>query len=145
MKNLLTFFLICICTTSVGQYSDSTDLVIMSKNNDGLYLTNPPFFAPSFSFGSDPINTKVITAYDTTVVKESVKHDCLHIWVQEKIKFSSVSCAVFHGAAGCPDNWLKAHSICRLCLKKILVRETRRTETVLDEYEELDKQLNEKK
>lgn len=87
-------------------------------------------------------NYELHISFDTTVKNEGkcIAH-CNHEWVGEITKRSLFSCAVYHGAAGCPDNWLKQNSICRICLKKIYVEELRYTKPKVDEYQQLEEQL----
>lgn len=84
--------------------------------------------------------SRIISTYDTTVLNKG-KDSCIHAFVSERQTFSMISCAVYHGDTGCPDNWLNIKSICEHCLRHIHVKETRRAEAIPDRYSELLKKI----
>lgn len=94
---------------------------------------------------SNLIANEVESRYDTTVIYEGVNTiEHQHDWVIKDVRdgmFSSdeVSCLVWHGATGCPDKWMNNDEICKICLRKMNVRESRYVvEPPKDDYELLD-------
>jgi len=126
MKQYLVSLFLLISVTASSQSVFNYDGI--SGTVDGVYYYQPK-------------NTIVHSKYDTTVIYKG--GDCkVHSWANEQVQVSSLSCLVYHGAAGCPDGWLNQKSICTNCLRHIQVKETREIQVVKDLYEEALERLN---
>ncbi len=84
--------------------------------------------------------------YDTTILfKGDIK--CEHQYATKDVRngmFSNgyISCAVYHGLTGCPDNWQNVNYICTKCFRHFNVKENRWTEKKLNEYDEALERFN---
>jgi hypothetical protein len=87
-----------------------------------------------------PENRMVKNIYDTAVLYKG-NVTCSHEWAFKQRVFKMTSCAVFHGPAGCPDEWLNEFRICKKCLRHENITEIRIVETKEDEYESLASKL----
>ena len=86
---------------------------------------------------------EVKSTYDTTTLY-SGDASCNHSYAAEFVPPSFMSCAVYHGEAGCPNDWYNRNEICVKCLKHIHVQETRSVVTKKDPYQEALERLKQK-
>lgn len=118
--------------------------VCFSQQAETLQLIEPfsgtfsAIGSPNYSFGFSVGKLKI--AYDTTVLNKGLK-TCNHDIVGERKKESFISCAVYHGATGCPNDWMNQNYICTICLYHFNIKETREVIQEVDKYEEALKRL----
>ena len=134
MKNIITVILIAFSLTASAQV-DSLKFVSGTVFNG---ISN--YFVVGGGVPNTYFRSTVVSTYDTTILNKG-KDSCKHVFVEEIQPFSFMSCAVYHGDTGCPDNWLNVKSICENCLRHIHVKETRRSEPIPNKYAELLKKL----
>jgi len=137
MKHILTTLLLFICLQGVGQNPKLT--------TDLLYQPFPSLGGYGLYIGE---RAEVVSKYDTTILNIG-DEKCLHIFATQKPNYSNLgqSCGVFHGAAGCPNNWLNEKRICTKCLRHIQIKEGRTVNELpppKDEYQEALDKLNKK-
>lgn len=120
------------------------------KSNAQLYSTITPQYSGSTITaewrGFNSIDVKVVSKYDTTVLFIGMEI-CTHDWVTKDngsgyMGIRYTSCAVVHGAGGCPDTWGNYNSICTKCLRHINVKESRVVQGVKSKYDEALDRLN---
>lgn len=85
-------------------------------------------------------NTIIKSKSDTTVLNVGNEIH-LHEWVYKTKVFSNVSCAVYHGELGCPNNWPNDFRICSGCLRHENISKTYYSVEVPDKYEEAVKKI----
>ena len=140
MKKLLVLVLIAFSTLSYSQYSIADSSEITASGIGQLYISSG--FGTISAFGT-AAPTKVVIKYDTTILNKGVE-SCSHKYANEQQPISYISCAVYHGESGCPNDWLNRKSICTICLKHIQVVESRIVIQLKDEYTEALNKLNNK-
>lgn len=79
-------------------------------------------------------DTTVLNSGDTTIIHA-------HEWAYKKQVFSTISCSVYHGDLGCPNNWPVSFRICSLCLRHEKISTTYRYVDKVDNYEEALKRI----
>jgi len=141
MKKLLVLVLIAFSTLSYSQYSIADSLVITDSTVTETLIYNGLF--GTISGFSSAAQTKVVSKYDTTILNKG-SEKCSHKYANEQQPVSYISCAVYHGESGCPNDWLNRKSICTICLKHIQVVESRTVIVLKDEYTEALNKLNNK-
>ena len=124
MKKLLTIVLI-LCSIGVAAQTGTTF---------GGFVQ----WAPNSLIGS--ANTIVKSKSDTTVLNNGNKRH-IHEWAYKKKVISNISCAVYHGETGCPDNWPNDFRICPGCLRHENIRTSYYSVEVPDKYEEAVKKI----
>ena len=87
------------------------------------------------------VNGKVVTTSDTSIIHKG-DEDCTHKWVKQSDYINielglRASCMVYHGPAGCPNEWPVDFLICKNCLRHIKVSEQREWVSVENEYNKL--------
>jgi len=106
MKKLLTLILLLCSNGVIGQTTSNLKIGsgltlesgTMSTINDVGFVQ----WAPNSLIGST--NTVVKSKSDTTVLnKGDASHS--HEWAYKKKVISNISCAVYHGETGCPNDW----------------------------------------
>ena len=127
MKKLLIIALILCSIGVMGQ-------ITRAETTFGGFVQ----WAPNSLIGS--ANTIVKYKSDTTVLNRGdVSHN--HEWAYKKKVISNISCAVYHGETGCPDNWPNDFRICSGCLRHENIRTSYYSIEVPDKYEEAVKKI----
>lgn len=144
MKKLLTIALLLCSIGVMGQTG-----IIGATQSSRKYVSSIDTL-PNGGFGTvqwdinsliGSANTIVKSKSDTTVLNKG--HEIhSHEWAYKKKVISNISCCVYHGETGCPDNWPNDFRICSACLRHENIRITYYSVEVPDKYEEALKKIN---
>lgn len=87
-------------------------------------------------------NKEIESTTDTTVLNSGDQNTIhIHEWAYKKQLLSTVSCTVYHGDLGCPNNWPVSFRICSICLRHEEISTTYRYVDKVDKYEETLKMI----
>jgi len=127
MKKPLTIALILCSIGVMGQ-------ITRAETTFGGFVQ----WAPNYLIGSA---TTIVNAKSDTTVLNNGNASHSHEWAYKKKVLSNISCAVYHGETGCPDNWPNDFRICSGCLRHENIRTSYYSVEVPDKYEEAVKKI----
>lgn len=112
-------------------------LILMTGQSFAQVTTLSISGTDSFGVFADIVrlNVEWESKYETKVLNEGNK-DCQHNWVQKRVPFSGISCAVYHDARGCPNDWKNDFRVCKICLRHENIIENR-VAIKTDSYEDI--------